>query len=340
MTTSEKRKKWVANAFGFLKGRHGLRTEVTHLELQQIAIKPSQTILWFGAALGLMLYCSALYQINIGYVMVFWGLSTMITASWISFFNMRGLQLRTIEQDSSCAQGDEMPFSIMINDTIGKQRKCIILDIGPQKYELSVAPFASLRIDFTVTSKCRGVMKAPMLKLSSPYPMGLWDMHHLWAPDLAGIVYPKPEVNPPTSSMWADKSNQTEEVGAQDDGDSLVSMREYRQGDSPRRVAWRAWAKNDGQQLLTKQTDGIGRQTQGLWIDESYVASLNNQEQRLSRLSAWLLQAHFNGSKYGLKAQGTIIEPGSGTKHLLVCLKTLAMADGCQTTVAYRSEEK
>lgn len=51
-----------------------------------------------------------------------------------------------------------------------------------------------------------------------------------------------------------------------------------------------------------------------------------DQEERLSQMCRWVLNAENAGLAYGFRLAGLIIEPNRGDKHSRQCLEALALA--------------
>ena len=103
-------------------------------------------------------------------------------------------------------------------------------------------------------------------------------------------------------------------------------MRAYRRGDPLKLVVWKKAAKSLG----TGTDDLVSRDAQQaqrheLWLDMN-LATLQNPEARISRLTAWVLQADRLGVDYGLRVAGTEIAPDTGPAHRRRCLEALALA--------------
>ena len=70
--------------------------------------------------------------------------------------------------------------------------------------------------------------------------------------------------------------------------------------------------------------DAQQTQRHELWLDLAHAA-LPNHEARVSRLTAWVLQADRLGLDYGLRLPGTEIAPDTGAAHRRRCLEALAL---------------
>src|SRR5207244_897845 len=76
-------------------------------------------------------------------------------------------------------------------------------------------------------------------------------------------------------------------------------VRAYRRGDPMKMVVWKKAAKND--ELVSRDTEQAQRYE--LWLDFAQTGSADI-EHRLSRLTAWVLQAERLGLDYGLRLPG------------------------------------
>jgi uncharacterized protein (DUF58 family) len=48
-------------------------------------------------------------------------------------------------------------------------------------------------------------------------------------------------------------------------------------------------------------------------------------EQRLSRLTGWVIAAEQSGARYGLRLSGSALAPDRGESHRAACLQALAL---------------
>ena len=81
-------------------------------------------------------------------------------------------------------------------------------------------------------------------------------------------------------------------------------LRAYRAGDTPKQIAWKALAREQG--LLTKEFSATASSELWIDLDEAIAADL---EARLSILTHWVIQAERFGQSYGLRLPGLRIPP-------------------------------
>ena len=133
------------------------------------------------------------------------------------------------------------------------------------------------------------------------------------------LVYPTPETElaPLPESQAA-----TGFGGALGKGDDdFAGLRAYHPGDSPRRIAWKAVARTGV--YTTKVFSGAAGTD--LWLDLADTPASLDIEQRLSRLTRWVIDATQNGLHYGLRLPDREIELGAGDPHQARCLEALAL---------------
>src|SRR5690606_19882798 len=136
-------------------------------------------------------------------------------------------------------------------------------------------------------------------------PLGLF---HAWALvdlDLQCLVYPRPEPGivplPPAQATRGDG------LAAGSGEEDFAGLRNYHAGDSPRRIAWKAVARNDV--ILTKTFSGSA--TAQLWLDLADTPETAGLEARLRRLARWVVDADDAGLHYGLRLPGNELAPDS-----------------------------
>lgn len=326
------------DSFGVRQGRRSAQTE---LKLHEIATAPTIAVAWISMALMALLYNASRFQINLAYGVAFLGATSLLASAWIGFLNLRGLRLSTMPTAPSVTAGEVVRFTVVIEEQLNKRRRQLIVAAGEQEFEIALEPHGQVEVQFTAPASHAGRLLAPIIKISTPYPLGIWNVHHLWAPRQEALVWPQPESNAPSLRGVdddVDKSALNRER-PKEGGEGFSMLRSYRKGDSLRRVAWRVFAKTDGQVLATSiGEEPLGSQAD-LWIDEQAVRDLPAAQQRIARLTAWVMQAHASGRPFGLLAFGSEIQPDSGAEHLQSCLNALALGPDHRVEVAYGLRE-
>ena len=102
-----------------------------------------------------------------------------------------------------------------------------------------------------------------------------------------------------------------------------AGLRGFRDGDSPRQVAWAAYARGRG--LLVKTYESAAAHHRHFDLDSVPGADI---EQRLEQMAAWIVAAHARGERYGLRLDSQDIAPDGGSAHRARCLDALALYGG------------
>lgn len=164
----------------------------------------------------------------------------------------------------------------------------------------------------------RGVHAIDRVRLSSTWPFGLfraWTWLHL---PLERVVYPAARGKRPLAQAAGDARRKTGDGPAAGD-DEWRGLRDYRDGDPPRRIAWKASAR--GAALLVGEYAAAGDDRHE--FDYDSLAPLD-REARLEQLCRWIVDAEQRGEPYALRLPGKPIATGNGAAHRHRCLAALA----------------
>jgi uncharacterized protein (DUF58 family) len=165
----------------------------------------------------------------------------------------------------------------------------------------------------------RGLLYPGRFRIFTTYPLGLFYAWAIVDLDMHCLVYPKPEPgNVPLPPAQAAGGEGTA-LGAGDD--DFAGLRTFHPGDSPRRIAWKAFARNEV--FLSKQFSGSAAAQ--LWLDLGDLPDLMGLEAKLSRLTRWVIESEAAGLRYGLRLPGSQTDPDSGALHRDRCLQALAL---------------
>lgn len=173
-------------------------------------------------------------------------------------------------------------------------------------------------IELPVSATKRGIVTIERLRLTTTHPFGLfraWTWVH--AP-IRMLVYPRPFGSLPMPSESGRKSGARSQ--GQAGADEWHGLRPFRDGDSPRQVDWKAYAREAP--LLVKEYNATGSELRMFRFGQ--LANLGT-EARLEQLARWVVDAHERGDRYGLELPGVHIAPDRGIEHRHKCLAALAL---------------
>ncbi|TCJ18040.1 DUF58 domain-containing protein [Parasulfuritortus cantonensis] len=288
-----------------------------NLAAGRLYVLPTRMGLVFGLLLLALLMVSVNYGISLGYLFTFLMAGIGIVSLFHSQRNLVGLALRPLATAPVFA-GEQARFRLAVENRAGRARPGLCLEhaeLSSGLADLDARSTASLDLD--VGQPVRGWHRLDRLTLSSTWPLGLFRCWAVFKLDWGVLVYPKPAANP---LPFPEPAGDGRALSWRRPGeDEFAALREYRPGDSPRRIAWKSVAR--GLPPLTKQFAGAGAgETWLRWQDcpESDV------EGRLSRLARWALDASAQDRPWGLELANFRLPPGRGERHLQEALAALA----------------
>jgi len=211
-------------------------------------------------------------------------------------------------------------FPVLLSGQGSLQRYAIGLGASHQPpVFVDVAALRTTRAEVRVPTVRRGRLALGRMEVLTTFPLGLFRAWSSVELDSHCLVYPKPESGQvPFPAARAGDSGRLEAGQGQDD---FSGLRKYHAGDSLRHVAWKAAAR--GQPMMTKQFTGLAAGE--TWLDWGDLPPGMGTEQRLSRLTRWVLDAGRAGQTFGLRMPSITIAPACGPSHEEQCLAALAL---------------
>ncbi len=292
------------------------------LDRRVIYILPSRAGLLFGGAMATMLLAAINYSLALGYMLTFLLVAIGLVSMLHTYRNLSGIVLRPGRADPVHA-GEVAEFSLSLLNRSRSMRYAIQIDVpGAAQATLhDVAQTAESMAKLALPAPTRGWLAIPRLRVSTTFPLGLWCAWSYWQPAARVLVWPGAETPPaPLPASLHDDGELSARGPGEDDFDAI---RPYREGDSLRRLAWKAMARMANDEPLTKTFEGGGGGE--LLLDWALLPPTLGDEERLSRLTRWVLQADTENRQYALSLPGAMIEPGKGASHRARCLQALAV---------------
>jgi uncharacterized protein (DUF58 family) len=297
----------------------GREAEPVVLGRKRVYILPSRAGYTFALVLLVMLTGSINYSLGLGFVLTFLLGSLGVNAMVHTFRNLVNLRV-TGGRARPVFAGEIAQFTVHLENSSDTDRYAIGLT-----HDRKSATFADVRARTTtaaiahVPAARRGVLKPGRLTVFTRFPLGLYYSWAYLELDMQCIVYPRPAF-PALPLPPADLSAGAgaEHGRGQED---FSGLRPYHVGDSPRHIAWKAAARDQG--LLTKVF--TGRAEAELWFELEQLPPQLGVEERLSHLARWVLDAHAAGLTYGLRLPGKTVEMAAGAAQRDRCLEALAL---------------
>ncbi|MBK7614217.1 MAG: DUF58 domain-containing protein [Burkholderiales bacterium] len=287
-----------------------------------IYIVPTRAGLAFGVTLLILLLGSINYQLNLGYALTFLLAGSALASMHMTHGSLRGLTLH-LRPTAACHVGGAALLEVVATNA-GAARHGLGFSVLPDHVQPTIAwTEIAARAQSVVTVSHefshRGHHALPALQVESRFPFGLFRAWSVWRPAGRVWVYPQPESPAPPlphASPQSDPGQHSRESPAGE----FDGVRPWRRSDGPRQVVWKKVAHSG--EMVSRDSRESTRQQ--LWLDWALTPG-PTLEQRLARLTAWVLAAEAQGVRWALRLPGTELPPDSGHAHREHALQTLAL---------------
>ena len=317
---------WLrARTARWIRKRQGPDSLPLTLARRRLYILPTRAGVGFGMLLFLMLIAGLNYANSIALFLTFLLTGFTLVCMHQCHRNLLGAQLVAATAQPTFAQR-EGALSLKFENSAAAARYRIAAAVGDAPATRADLPPRGIgRIELPVPAPKRGIVQIDRLHLVTTHPFGLfraWTWVH--AP-IEMLVYPRPNGTLP---MPADRGNKSGVRSLTNSGsDEWLGLRPFRDGDSPRQVDWKAYAREAP--LLVKEYSAAGSELRV--FDFQQLTHLDT-ESRLEQLARWVVDAEEKGDRYGLELPGgpmgqpgVHIAPDRGTDHRHQCLAALAL---------------
>jgi uncharacterized protein (DUF58 family) len=308
----------------WLRSRQGLDTDPVQLQRRRIYILPTRLGMAYAAMVFAMVLGGLNYNNNLGLGLAFLLVSLGLVVMHHCHGTLSGLELRLLATESAFV-GQAVRFRLLLENRARTPRPRIEVALdGQAPQAVDVPPLGSNPAEIPVDAERRGRVPLARFVLATRHPLGLFRAWAVIHPQYAAVAWPKP-----LDRGGAPPGVETDTGGAQDgaSGDEdFAGLRPYQDGDSLRRIAWKAYAR--GQGLHTKQY--AGTEVVSHIFDFDSLPGLD-VESRLAQLCRWILDAHARGEAFGLRLPGVALEANIGTAHCERCLTALALFEPGET---------
>lgn len=301
----------------WVRRRHPVSQGALRLRRRRLYILPTRFGALFGALLFVLFLWSVNYSNSLGFVLTFWLASVTLVAMWRCHNNLLGLQLTALGATPVFA-GEQAHFRVRIDHADRTTR----LDIALQRAGLAPV-YADVgatggELVIPLPAPSRGLLRPGRLKVLTRFPLGLFQAWSWVEFDRTVLVYPAPRGDRPLPLPQA-RIGDAAHGGRTGSGDDFSGLSDYRPGDRPRHVAWKASSR--ARELLVKRFAGAAPPE--LWLESTQLAN-EPREVRLEQLCRWVLTAEQLGFRYGLRLPTEVVALGQGGRHRDACLTTLA----------------
>jgi len=293
------------------------KTESIPLKIKwrRIYILPTKPGLFFGVVCVLMLVASLNFNNNLGLILTFLLVGMAQVAMHRVFFNLKDLKIHSVKSSPVFA-GGTAKFDIHLESE--QEKYDLELTQGKEADSILVLS-AEKKKSFILNKPAnqRGWLSMDRIKISTSYPFGLfraWVWTHF---EKKCLVYPKPEVKPPA---FPQQINYGEKSSHRLQGEDFHGLKPYHPGDSKRLIAWKRTAQTG--ELVSREFETLSGDQ--LIFDYSHIQGLD-KESRVSRLTAWVMDAHKKNAQFKLVLPTLETGFDSSKDHYYMCLKALAL---------------
>jgi uncharacterized protein (DUF58 family) len=290
------------------------------LRHRRVYILPTRIGWLFGATIGILLVGSINYALQLGFALTFLLAGMGLVGMVHTTRNLARLSVSAGRVEPAFA-GEAAQFRLHLENLEPHDRPAILVRhlASAAQIVLDLGRRAVAEAILSVPATKRGWLPLGRVMLETRFPLGLFRAWSTAEPDVRCLVYPRPErASLPVPSAASDAGAARAQAQGNDD---FSGLREYQPQDSPRHVAWKAVARSDT--MLTKQFAGAAGTE--LWLDWAALPPAMETEQRLSRLTGWVIAAEQSGARYGLRLPGSALAPDRGESHRAACLQALAL---------------
>ncbi len=301
------------------------------LTQRNVYILPTRPGLMLALTLMVLLVASINYQLNLGYLLTFLLAGSAVVGMHVCHGTLRGITMNLIAPPATFA-GANATFGITLTHSKRSIRRSIglaVLDPTNALHEdrwnwTDIPAQGSTTVHVAFKPQRRGLHPVPALTAETRYPLGTFRVWTVWRPASQVLVYPLPELHAPPLPPGEPRAGGAGAARVRSTGE-FEGVRAYQRGDPMKLVVWKQAARAQARgsnDLVSRDTQQAQRYE--LWLDFAQ-AGVADKEAKLSRLTAWVLQAEKTGLDFGLRLPGQELKPSSGEAHKRTCLEALAL---------------
>jgi uncharacterized protein (DUF58 family) len=304
------------------------RPGTVRLHRGNVYVLPTGHGLTFCAVLLVTLIGATNYNNSLAFTLTFLLASLGLTSMLHTWRNLAGLAV-TVRAGDAVSAGHSAHFHITLDNTGGRERPGIVIHQGlpgrrrpgrpDTRSRVAVhAPAAQItHCVLAVPALRRGWLTPRHLQVETRAPLGLFRAWSVLHSEDAVLVYPRPAgTQPLPRPRGGEQPGARARTAGEDD---FTGLRDYRFGDSPGRIHWRAAARLATPPVKTFDTT----EDDALVLDYEEVLA-RDPEDRLCQLAAWVQCSRRLGLRFGLRLPGQAVDVADGDGHMHRCLRALA----------------
>jgi uncharacterized protein (DUF58 family) len=296
------------------------------LTQRSIYIIPTRQGFMLCFVLLLMLLGNINYNLSLGYVLTFLLAMMAVMSMLHAFRNLAHLEIRAGRAEPVFC-GETAQFILHFNNPSKLARYQLCLNQTGDSFWKTPATTISFdapagqdsAVNLPLPAKQRGWLQTGRLTLYTEFPLGLFYAWSYLQFDARCLVYPKPMSDAPLPLGESPDGTGKRSVSGDED---FSGLRKYVSGDALPRVDWKAYARERGLQVKQFSTP-VGEE---LWLD-FFAAPDRTEEDKLARMTRWVLDAEDQGLRYGLRLPDSDLAANGGLAHRDECLRRIALFD-------------
>ena len=298
------------------------------LGLRNIYIFPTGNGWTFIIAMFLLLLCAINYSNNLLHGLVFFFGGLFLVCLQHTYRSLWGLRLAPGPPPDSAFAGADLTFSIVVRNSRPEQRHGVTVEMrcdsfaggkagsGPR----SISGDGSTTINVAAPTTRRGWLSPEKVRISSVYPLGLFRAWSNPPFNERVLVYPRAAGNKPLPQAAIDQQDEPEQGARTLGHDEYEGLKPYYPGAPLRDIHWKKSLQDD---IFVHDFSGYDSR---IWMLElGQVASIEDEEERISQLCMWIMILRDKRQPYGLALPGARVKPGVGPAHDAKCLAALAV---------------
>lgn len=229
---------------------------------------------------------------------------------------LSGVRLKALHAEPVFA-GQRMTLRLRFDADGARDRSGLELLCGGVRTDFDLPAAEEIEISVELATQLRGWLSSGRLRLSTLRPLGLARAWSWLRPDTRLLVYPALDKEAPA---LPEALGDGDSPRSRAHGEQPHHLRDYRDGDMPRQIAWKASARAD--RLLVREYEAaVARDIELDW----YALHALGHEAKIRRLARWVVEAERSGSRYAMRLPEQRLLPGCGAEHRHACLRALAL---------------
>lgn len=263
------------------------------------------------------------YKNNLVSLLSYFLLSLGVACLIWTYNNLRNIEIEDVEITGAFA-GSEFIVSVITMNNSQESRFALEMGVRGKTAKSSydrasqIQAGGRLKITAAFSAELRGKYKLGKIRVSSVYPLGLFESRISKDLNVEYFVYPKPAQS--GAQGLAPRADDSANEGS-DPGEDFRGHRKFQIGDSQRHIDWKAYAR--GRTLMTKEFNSATALPHVL-LDWDLINE-KDDETKLSVLAFQIEELKQKNESFALKMPGKNIAAGKGFKQATTCLQTLAV---------------